>query len=400
MITQRLNDLAASAGVSFFDYQLEAFEKAAALPGPSQRVCLYYRTGAGKSLTSLVLVSLWGHDAALVIAPPSTHDSWIRQGQQLGVQVEAISHAKFRMKDYRLAKDRAVIADEMHLFGGHGGKGWKKLDRLAGGLQAPLVLASATPNYNDADRVYCIQHILDPRSVRGGFLEFLYAHCRTKQNPFGQTPLVDDEHPFLHFKDAAEYLAALPNVYYLPDDLVYQIEDIELDATQAPAFDRFGYDARSHRVMASIIEKRHKRVLNTLVSDDRSLRDKPYDILTDLVGAATTPVLIYAMHSTVADALGLSLWRHGVKHAVVTGDTSARAKARYLDAFRAGELDVLVGTATLATGTDGLDKMCDCLIILDDTDDDAHRRQLVGRIMPRGADADATKKQVYRLVLT
>jgi hypothetical protein len=63
-------------------------------------------------------------------------------------------------------------------------------------------------------------------------------------------------------------------------------------------------------------------------------------------------------------------------------------------------LDVLVGTATLATGTDGLDKVCDTLIILDDTDDDSLRRQLVGRIMPRGTSTDASMKKVFRIVLT
>ena len=59
---------------------------------------------------------------------------------------------------------------------------------------------------------------------------------------------------------------------------------------------------------------------------------------------------------------------------------------------------MLIGTASLATGTDGLDKMCDTLIILDDTDDDSLRRQLIGRIMPRGADTDTSKKKVYRFV--
>jgi len=81
------------------------------------------------------------------------------------------------------------------------------------------------------------------------------------------------------------------------------------------------------------------------------------------------------------------------------GGTSAKAKRNTIDAFVDGRLDVLIGTATLATGTDGMDKVCDTLVILDDTDDDALRRQLVGRIMPRGIGADAQKKQVYRLVL-
>jgi hypothetical protein len=34
---------------------------------------------------------------------------------------------------------------------------------------------------------------------------------------------------------------------------------------------------------------------------------------------------------------------------------------------------------------------------VDDTDDDALRRQLIGRIMPRGADVDASAKRVIRI---
>jgi superfamily II DNA or RNA helicase len=86
-----------------------------------------------------------------------------------------------------------------------------------------------------------------------------------------------------------------------------------------------------------------------------------------------------------------------VNHGIVTGQTPKKTKELIIQEFRDGEYDVLVGTASLATGTDGLDKMCDWLVILDDTDDDALRRQLIGRIMPRGSDTDASKKQVYRL---
>jgi superfamily II DNA or RNA helicase len=84
---------------------------------------------------------------------------------------------------------------------------------------------------------------------------------------------------------------------------------------------------------------------------------------------------------------------------LVTGQTPAKKKSARLEAFKDGVLDVLVGTATLATGTDGLDKVCDWLVIFDDTDDDALRRQLIGRIMPRGMDVDASRKNVHRLVL-
>jgi len=390
-----IDELQQKLGVTFFDYQLEAFEKAQAMPGPAPKRCLYYKTGAGKSITSLVDMVLWDQSEVLVITPPSTYSQWVAAGARLGIDVECMSHAKFRMKDTRLSRNKAIIADEMHLFGGHGGQGWKKLDRMAAGMQAPLILASATPNYNDADRVYCIQHILDPYSCRGGFLQFLYAECTTEQNPFGMEPIVTG---FQRYPDAAAYLADLPGVDYLPDDLVYTIEDRVLWTQPTPDLDRYGINHRSRRVIASIIEERHARINLALIGDSGSLRAEAYDAIVDIV-RKEIPVLVFAAHSTVADALGHKLAEIGLSHAVVTGATPTKQKAEIIARFNRGGIDVLVGTASLATGTDGMDKVCDTLIILDDTDDDSLRRQLIGRIMPRGADADASAKQVYRLVL-
>lgn len=390
-----IETLGARVGLQWKDYQVEAFEAAQRQPGPSQRMCLYFRTGAGKSITSLVCVALWGHDRAVVVAPPSTHPEWIAQGKRLGVSVEPMSHAKFRMKSTLLSRSVPLIADEIHMFGGHGGKGFKKLEGLARGLKAPLVLASATPNYNDAERVYCIQRLLDPASTKGGFLEFLYRECETEQDPFSMVPKVLG---FRNHKDAASYLAALPGVQYLPDELVYSINDIDYFTPLPAEMEEFGYVASRHRMIASQMEERHTRTYMQLVGEDGSIHEHVYEILTDLVHLAAGPVLIYANHSTVATALASDLAEAQVNHGLVTGAMTSKAKAAEIQRFRQGDYDVLVGTSSLATGTDGLDKMCNTLIILDDTDDDALRRQLIGRIMPRGDDTDASMKQVIRLL--
>ena len=398
-VQEFLSDLAVRAGVAdWFDYQWETFEAECDSTEP-QRCCLYYRTGAGKSATSLVLMAQWGAQHVLVVAPPSTHDTWEATAKQLGVAVDCISHAKYRMKDYRISRNQAMIVDEFHLLGGHGGKGWKKLDTMARHLLAPLIIMSATPNYNDADRVYCIQHVLDPHSCKGGFLEFLYRECITEQNHFSATP---DVLGFQRFASAEEYLAALPHVHYVPDTLVYQIQDIDVPAYHSQPLDDYGYDERGHRMMASGIEEKHKRIFYGLIGDDGKLEWPAQDELRKLLSQVKLPMLVYANHSTVARAADLTLAEMGAGYrvALVTGDTPAKKKAARIAAFRDGVLDVLVGTASLATGTDGLDKVCDTLIILDDTDDDSLRRQLIGRIMPRGADADASNKQVFRLLLT
>ena len=86
----------------------------------------------------------------------------------------------------------------------------------------------------------------------------------------------------------------------------------------------------------------------------------------------------------------------GYKVGLVTGETSKKEKERLIAAFNNGILDVLVGTASLATGTDGMDKVCDALIIVDDTDDASLRRQLVGRILTRGVGGTNDNKVAYR----
>ena len=381
-------------GITFFDYQIDCFTLWEQQSGPG-RICLYYRTGAGKSVTSLAAVSQRGFTEALVIAPPITKESWQELGEKIGVDVEVVSHAKFRMPDFKLSRKKPVIADEFHLFGGYSGKGWKKLDRLAASLDAPLILCSATPNYNDAERCYCIQHVLDPASVRGGYLEFLYQNCTTEQNPFGQMPKVTG---FQRFPDAESYLAALPYVVYVPDETVYHIVDIPLQSHVPSEFHRFGLNRVSQRIMASGMEATFQEMYLNLVTEEGLLHDDVYDTLENLVGQAPTPVLLYCDSSRVAQAVFDSCKRRNVNVRLLTGKTKAADKASAVNEFKSGKLDVLVGTATLATGTDGFDKVCDLMVIVNDTSDNAKRRQLIGRILPRGEDTDSSKKRIYRLV--
>lgn len=390
-----IEELAEKLGYTWLDYQEQTFAEWQELE--SNRGCLYYRTGAGKSITSLVMMKLKGHDEVLVIAPPSTHDTWHKQAAVIGMNVDTISHAKFRQKDYRTSRHKAVIADEFHMFGGHGGKGFGKFDTLAKHLQAPLILCSATPNYNDAERVYCIKHVLDPHGTKGGYIHFLVTNCNTQPNPFGMEPLVDEEDPFLFFDSAENFLRSLPGVYHVPDNVDYTIDEIAVDCPLPDELGTYGYERRNHKMVASAMEMRHTEVQLKLITPDGLLNPDVYEELVEITGRTTGPVLIFANHQTVAAALSLSLFAHKVIHGLVDGTLTTKTKARVIDSFRSKDFDYLVGTASLATGTDGLDKVCDTLVILDDTDDAALRRQLIGRIMPRGADVDASMKKVYRI---
>jgi hypothetical protein len=375
-----------------FDYQREYLEGLPGLPEPT-RTCLYYRTGAGKSVTALAGLLVQGYDTCVIVSPPSTHVQWSALADRMGIDARVMSHARYRMQGTKLSRTVPLVADEMHMFGGRNGQGWRKLDKLATALQAPLVLASATPNYNDAERVYCIQHVLDPGSCRGGYLQFLYEHCTTEQNKYGMEPIVTG---FRAYPDAAGYLSDLPGVFYVADELEVVMEDVLYDPALPQPLLIYGYLAQLHRIIASVIEWRHSTRVVGLTGGGHGIREEVMEKVRPVL--ESRPVLVFSHHATVAAAFSRALAAEGVEHSVVVGSTPKAQKERALREFLAGDVGVLVGTASLATGTDGMDRVCDTLLILDDTDDDALRRQLIGRIMPRGASGSVADKRVVRLV--
>ena len=390
-----VEELEHRAGRNFFPEQLAVLERVR----QSNRVCLYYKTGSGKSLAAMAAIAQ-SETQVLIVAPPSTKASWQALAHQMGVHAMIVSHAKFRKANFGVARDIAIIVDEFHLLGGHQGLGWKRLSRIARGLMAPLLILSATPNYNDAERCYCVQFILDPIGTKGGFLQFLYQHCKTEPNPFGVIPKVSG---FLHHVDAAGYLASLPNVLYVPDDAEYVIHDMEVPFSVPAEFTSHGVDRRVKRFMASLLEVRWRKLYRAYLDpDDTTFSEAMYERLAEYVGTLPegAPVLMYCNSSRIAVALCKLLKANQVEARVVTGDTSLANKEAAIEAFCAGGVEVLVGTATLATGTDGMDQVCDDLIIVQDTDDNSLRRQLIGRILPRGDHDGSTysKKRILRIV--
>lgn len=362
------------------------------------RLCLYYKTGAGKTRTALAAVHVMGHSEVVIVAPPTTHKHWEDTARAMGYTgvLVILSHAKFRQRETKVSRTVPVIVDEFHMLGGYKAAGFKKLEKIAGSLQAPIVICSATPNYNDVERCYCIQRITDRRATEGGYLSFIYRHCGTEVNPFGQVPRVTG---FLHYPDAASFLADLPNVEYIEDDLVYDIEDVPLQLEVPAELLELGVDRRRQRMVGSIIERKHTVIDHMLVTPTNYLVDPVAEVLIEAKVECDTPMLVFAVHTAVAHAAARSLDAMGLTVQVVDGKMSKATKNQAIEDFKAGKLQALVGTQTLATGTDGLDKMCDLLVIIDDTEDDAMRRQLIGRIMPRGdATSVSHTNRVVRIV--
>jgi len=96
--------------VQLFDHQQDFLDGIVSQPAPA-RACLYFRTGAGKSMTAMLGMRTLGHTEVLVIAPPSTHAQWETLASSLGMKAHTMSHAKFRMKSTQVSKSMPVIAD-------------------------------------------------------------------------------------------------------------------------------------------------------------------------------------------------------------------------------------------------------------------------------------------------
>ena len=384
-------------GKGLFDHQRAALDFWESDRPHRDRLCLYYKTGSGKTLTSLLCMwtRVQGQETVLVVAPPSTHMLWAAAAAVLGMDVQCVSHAKFRQQTFKVQRTTPIIIDEFHMLGGYQAQGWKKLERIARGLQAPLIICSATPNYNDVERCYCVQKIVDPDSARGGYIEFLYQHCETRQSPFSMTPEVVG---FRSQQSAAEFLAAMRNVLHVPDDVDYTVQDVPLPRQMSLEFDEYGLSPFDLRLMASQIEARHTERRFNLIGTDDQFRQSVYHTVADLVGnLPPTKVLMFCNSSRIAQALHQCLCSYGVPAGIITGKDTKKAKEAELHRFINGDMEVLVGTASIATGTDGIDKVSDLLILVDDTDDESLRRQIIGRILPRGVDTDASRKVIYRL---
>ena len=353
------------------------------------RVLLFYPTGKGKSKTALGLLYAAGYREVVVIAPLKAHPDWKEDARLLGMNARVETVEKFRQGNSLYTKDVPIVADEFHMFGGHTAIGWKKLNRMATKLQAPLVMMSATPNYNDAERVFCIQSI-GRREPNRNYKGWLYSNFETKENPFSPLPYVEKP---IHFDNATEMLKAEPYVMYIEDDAVWKTEELHIKAPDLSDFERLGYSRRHHRVMNSLMEKYHKSTDLMMIDEEgkvhESIRMAIANMLTDHIDRRKW--LIFCNHKTVANALYRTL-RGNVW--LIDGDTENHDEVKH--EFIKASHGFLIGTTALATGVDGIDKVCQSMLILDDVRGDASkRRQLIGRILPRGTDDG-----IDRLVVT
>lgn len=385
-------------------HQKDAFERwdmAADNPlwANPDRVCLYFPTGKGKTGTALGLLYIRDFTEAYVICPPSTANDWIAAGLRLGIKVMPMSHMLFRDKKTTLKRGVPIVVDEFHMLGNRG-LGWKKAyayheRKLPKGI--PLIICSATPQYNDVERVFCIGTIVDAPNHPRDYETWLYDHCRLKKNPFGALPLVDR---LINFDSAENFLASIPSVCYIPDDAPDILVPVVVDSHLSEEFEIYNLDHRNKKIMSSTMEKKHTRRFQQIVSEDGRITAPVQEHIAHIFrGDPDGTVMLFAMHLTVAKVLYEFLEEsHPGEVAFVHGELTKKRKDQEIAKFKDGTAKFMVGTQSMSTGTDGLDKICDTMIIVDDMEDPSARRQLVGRILVRGTSGSNDNKIAHQFV--
>jgi superfamily II DNA or RNA helicase len=356
--------------------------------GSLRSMLLFFPTGEGKSKTALAIMACQGLKQLTVICPLRTHKAWVADGDLLGVAIQPITPQMFRTKGFKPKRGMSFIYDEFHQAGGRSGDGWKKINRMA--AQIPyLIMCSATPNYNDAERVFCATAIGDLDPLRN-YASWLNEHCNTVPSRYSFYPDVDKENPFKKFAGALEFLRAKPWVAYVEDTATWSPYELVLRAPSLYELTVVGYSRRQHRLVASQMEERHKLVDEKLIDENGFIRKDHMDAIVQFLDNVPDQPrwLIFCNHKTVAEALYRTAspgWM-----GIVTGDTTDYETVK--QEFIQCETGWLIGTTTLATGIDGIDKACHAMLILDPIDGDPSlTRQLIGRILPRGADDDAER---------
>jgi len=351
-----------------------------------KRQLLFFPTGEGKTKTALAEAASRGHKHAVIIAPLAAQGGWAADAKKLGMDVLIHTHQKFLRPDtsYKDYKESVWIVDEFHMFGGHGAKGWGKFNRMMRTFKGDLIMCSATPNYNDAERVFCLTAIGDEAPNRN-YLDWLWDNCNCHINRFSRIPDVDEETPFKNYDSAIDFLRSRPWVSWVEDKAQWHDRELVLPSQYDDLFVRYNVDRRNKKLMNSQMEKNHRTVDYAFIGEDGKIRPEVMGEVSAELAKYPDRIkwMVFCYHKTVAQALKRTVPGNTY---LIDGDTPKKNVDPIKMEFINADGGWLIGTTAIATGMDGVDKVCTSMLILDDINGDGSlRRQLIGRILPRGA---------------
>ena len=128
------------------------------------RLYLNWDTGTGKTIGALAIAKTYGYKKVLVVAPKSSHLSWIEDNKHFNLTLDIYSYESFRSKVDDISSYDLIIFDEAHRLKNPKAQVSKKAFKLVAYEDIPRLMLSGTP----ADRFYELYmqiKILDPHII-------------------------------------------------------------------------------------------------------------------------------------------------------------------------------------------------------------------------------------------
>lgn len=407
--------------------------------------------GAGKTLVGTEIARRLGAKVVLIVAPQGTHKgAWDRTVKRQGLNPDGVRVLKgdakgkaawadlmwsipgvyittpqwfARQKWDKIVPDM-VIFDEIHQAGSHGNVTQKKLHEL----KSPLRLGmSGTPLRNKFENAWAIVRWIEPTKMPLAFWMWRISKCETVYDRFApqqrrvigevnQGELFDSLTCYITHSQRTRCCDFHPNGFLaeLPAPLLIE-RVVEMTAAQKRFY------GEMEAALASTLETpddegrlpvvtdlpivargmlRFCAIALPVVDPETEKLQLPLDtpspkvdaLLEDMETFEGKRVLVLTHSNQAARLLIHRIEQAGHTVAGWHGQITGKRREKTLEAFMAGELEVIVGViSAIGTGTDGMQEVCNTLCWISLDEDPTNNVQGVGR-----ADRLGQNKQVVQ----
>lgn len=262
-----------------------------------------------------------------------------------GTEIVIVTYDLMRRRSEELTEMgfKALVADECHMVKNPKAKRTETFLKIAENADS-IICLSGTPIKNRPVEFHTSLKLLRPSDF-GNWFRFVERYCGAYQNRYGWQigGASNTEELSARLKDVMVRRLKTQVLTELPEK-TRQTVPIELDGKQSRAYSKAvksAYDAAGGAAHLEVINAMRQWVgnfkVNTAVEWVKEFKEQ------------SKPVLVFAHHKAVLDALQSACRSAGVVEGRIDGSVSQEERARLVASFQAGELDAML-ISTLAGG--------------------------------------------------
>ena len=396
---------------------------------------LHGEVGVGKTLVGVEGLKKINKPVNLIVAPLHTRSGWERtlkgqlnqellhvnrknkQGKQYETDILAgkpgyyfVGRELFRSIDWHRNKVDAIIIDECQILSNRKSKTFEAAKKFK--RTKYKMAMSATPFGNNFQGAWSVTRFLFPEVVDTSFWRFVSDWCTTEYSPYAYQKITGERVP-------GSYVKWLPGYIYLSspykEKAITKLIDVDLTPTQYKMYKTLEEEAvawyEDHPSFVDLPAVLYMRLLQTTLAvpkietwvDDEgehrstasfpeNTRSTKTEILLDLLKdiPEDEPLLIYTHSKIFAEYLNNKLLKAKHKSKVFDSAITQELIDGLGDDYR-----ILIATqASIAEGTDGLQRKARYEVWMSFSDNRIHNQQCAGRLSRQGQE-----KQVIRYII-